>query len=96
MKSYISIEKYASNNKVDLDVLISDVENGVYNTAKHIDGRWYLKPQEKCHSYKGIDDYITLSNYAKSNSVNICIFLCSHIALHKFAFFIILMYIPLV
>lgn len=70
VKSYISIEKYASNNKVDLDVLISDVENGVYNTAKLIDGRWYLKPQEKCHSYKGMDDYITLSKYAKNNEVD--------------------------
>lgn len=70
VKSYISIEKYASNNKVDLEVLVSDVENGVYNTAKLIDGRWYLKPQEKCHSYKGMDDYITLSKYAKNNEVD--------------------------
>ena len=70
VKSYISIEKYALSNKVDLKVLLTDVENGIYNTAKLIDGRWYLKPQEKCHSYKGMDDYITLSKYAKNNEVD--------------------------
>lgn len=70
IRSYISIEKYAFNNKVDLRVILEDVENGVYSTAKIIDGRWYLKPQEKCHSYRGMQDYIPLSKYANNNGVD--------------------------
>ena len=70
VRSYISIEKYASNNKVELEILQTDIENGVYNTAKLIDGRWYLKPQEKCHSLSEIDNYITLLKYAKDNNVD--------------------------
>lgn len=70
IRSYISIEKYASNNKVDLEKIQSDIENGVYKTAKLIDGRWYLKPQEKCHSISEIDNYITLLQYAKNNEVD--------------------------
>lgn len=70
VRSLISAEKYALNKKISLDVLISDMESGLYKSAKRIDGKWYLWPQESCRSEKGEQNIISLVKYAVSNGVD--------------------------
>lgn len=69
VRGYVSLRKYADINEIDILVLRQDVNNGLYKTAKKINNRWYLKPQERCHSYRGMSNYITSSKYAEMNGV---------------------------
>ena len=70
LRGYISLRRYAEVNEVDIAVLRQDVNNGLYNTAKKYNNRWYLKPQERCHSYKGMNNYISSLEYSKQHNVS--------------------------
>ena len=69
-KSYILLRKYAEKNDVDYEALRTDVVNGRYKTAKKINNRWYLKPQEKCITYRGMDKYLSARKYAQEHEVS--------------------------
>lgn len=70
VRGYVSLRKYAENNEVDITVLRQDIKSGLYKTAKKVGNRWYLKPQERCHSYRGMNSYLTSAEYAKQNNVS--------------------------
>ena len=69
-KSYILLRKYAEKNNVDYKILRADVVNGRYKTAKRINNKWYLKPQEKCISYRGMDNFLPARQYAKLHDIS--------------------------
>ena len=70
LKGYISAEKYAKKNNVTADLLVSDIENGMYKSAKQVDGVWYLKPQAKCYTSNQGNNPISLSKYAIHKGVD--------------------------
>ena len=65
---YLSVSEYVAKYNVTRNEILYDVKAGIYETAKLINGRWYIKEDEPCKTYG--DNYISLAAYAKLHNVS--------------------------
>ena len=65
---YLSVSEYVAKHNVTRNEILYDVKAGIYETAKLINGRWYIKEDEPCKTYG--DNYISLAAYAKLHNVS--------------------------